>query len=301
MPIKVPDLLPAKSKLQEENIFVMDESRAFSQDIRPLKILILNLMPLKQQTETHLLRLLGNSPLQLEVGLLHTSTHTSRNTSAEHLKQFYQSINDVKANRYDGLIITGAPIEKLPYEDVTYWEELSEIMEWSKSNVTSTMHICWGAMAGLYYHYNIDKYMMDEKLSGIFTHSLTDPCEKLLSGFDEEFVVPHSRNADIRKSDIEKIPELKILSESEQAGVYIVASKDGKQIFVTGHPEYDAFTLQKEYERDKEAGLNPVLPVNYYPDDDSEKTPKLRWRTHSNMLISNWLNYYVYQETPYKL
>ncbi|MFC4402140.1 homoserine O-acetyltransferase MetA [Gracilibacillus xinjiangensis] len=301
MPIKVPDLLPAKSKLQEENIFVMDESRAFTQDIRPLKILILNLMPLKQQTETHLLRLLGNSPLQLEVGLLHTSTHTSRNTSAEHLKQFYKSINDVKANRYDGLIITGAPIEKLPYEEVTYWEELSEIMEWSKTNVTSTLHICWGAMAGLYYHFGIDKYIMDDKLSGIYTHYLTDPQEKLLSGFDEEFVVPHSRNADIRKTDINKVPELKILSESEQAGVYIVASTDGKQIFITGHPEYDAYTLQKEYDRDIEAGLKPRIPVNYYPNNDPAKTPKLRWRTHSNMLISNWLNYYVYQETPYKL
>ncbi|KAB8137882.1 homoserine O-succinyltransferase [Gracilibacillus oryzae] len=301
MPIKVPDLLPAKSKLKEENIFVMDESRAFTQDIRPLKILILNLMPLKQQTETHLLRLLGNSPLQLEIGLLHTSTHTSRNTSAEHLKQFYKSINDVKANRYDGLIITGAPIEKLPYEDVTYWEELSEIMEWSKSNVTSTLHICWGAMAGLYYHYGIDKYIMEEKLAGVFTHSLTDPHEKLLSGFDEEFVVPHSREADIRKTDIEQHPDLKILSESEEAGMYISASNDGKQIFVTGHPEYDAFTLRKEFDRDTEAGLNPPVPVNYYPDDDPAKTPKLRWRTHSNMLVSNWLNYYVYQETPYKL
>ncbi|GAE94957.1 homoserine O-succinyltransferase [Gracilibacillus boraciitolerans JCM 21714] len=234
MPIKVPDLLPAKSKLQEENIFVMDESRAFTQDIRPMQILILNLMPIKQQTETHLLRLLGNSPLQIDVGLLRTNTHTSKNTSLEHLKQFYKSIDDVKSNKYDGLIITGAPIEKLPYEDVTYWEELSQIMEWSKNNVTSTLHICWGAMAGLYYHFGIDKYIMPEKLSGIYTHTLNDPREKLLSGFDEEYLVPHSRNADVRKEDIEKVSGLKILSESDKAGVYMVASTDGKQIFVTG-------------------------------------------------------------------
>jgi homoserine O-succinyltransferase len=301
MPIKVPDLLPAKSKLQEENIFVMDKSRAFKQDIRPLKILILNLMPLKQQTETHLLRLLGNSPLQIEVGLLHTSTHTSRNTSAEHLKQFYKSIDDVKANKFDGLIITGVPIEKFAYEEVNYWEELSQIMEWSKTNVTSTLHICWGAMAGLYYHYGVDKYIKSDKLSGIYTHTVNDPREKLVSGFDEEFLVPHSRHADIRKQDIEKVPNLKILSESERAGIYIVASTDGKQIFVTGHPEYDALTLKKEYDRDTAAGLNPMIPENYYPNDDPTQTPKLRWRTHSNILISNWLNYYVYQETPYEL
>ncbi|UOQ84184.1 homoserine O-acetyltransferase MetA [Gracilibacillus salinarum] len=301
MPIKVPDLLPAKGKLQEENIFVMDESRAFTQDIRPLKILILNLMPLKQQTETHLLRLLGNSPLQIDIGLLHTSTHTSKNTSPEHMKQFYKSIEDVKQNKYDGLIITGAPIEKLPYEEVKYWDELSQIMEWSKTNVTSTLHICWGAMAGLYYHFNIDKYIMPTKLSGIYPHTLNDPREKLLSGFDEEFMVPHSRNADIRKEDIENTPGLKILSESDKAGVYLVASTDGKQIFVTGHPEYDSQTLKKEFDRDTAAGLHPQIPEDYFPDDDPEQIPKLRWRTHSNMLISNWLNYYVYQETPYEL
>ncbi|GAB2565887.1 homoserine O-acetyltransferase MetA [Gracilibacillus alcaliphilus] len=301
MPIKVPDLLPAKSKLQEENIFVMDETRAFNQDIRPLKILILNLMPLKQQTETHLLRLLGNSPLQLEVGLLHTSTHQSKNTSPEHLKQFYKSIDDVKTNRYDGLIITGAPIELLPYEEVNYWEELTEIMEWSKKNVTSTLHICWGAMAGLYYHFGIDKYIMPHKLSGVFTHTVNDSKEKLVSGFDDEFLIPHSRNADIRKEDVEKEPELKILSESERAGVYLIASKDGRQIFTTGHPEYDAFTLKREYDRDQAAGLDPEVPENYFPHDDPTQTPKLRWRTNSNMLISNWLNYYVYQETPYEL
>ncbi|PWU67975.1 homoserine O-acetyltransferase MetA [Gracilibacillus dipsosauri] len=301
MPIKVPDLLPAKSKLQDENIFVMDESRAFSQDIRPLKILILNLMPLKQQTETHLLRLLGNSPLQIEIGLLHTNTHTSKNTSPEHLKQFYKSIDDVKANKYDGLIITGAPIENLAYEDVNYWEELTQIMEWSKKNVTSTLHICWGAMAGLYYHFGVDKYMMDKKLSGIYTHTLNDPREKLLSGFDEEYLAPHSRHADIRREDIESVPELKILSESDEAGVYLVASKDGKQIFITGHPEYDSYTLKKEYDRDEAAGLNPMLPINYFPNDDPTQQPRLRWRTHSNILISNWLNYYVYQETPYQL
>ncbi|ENH96315.1 homoserine O-succinyltransferase [Gracilibacillus halophilus YIM-C55.5] len=301
MPIKIPDLLPAKSKLQDENVFVMDESRAFRQDIRPLQILILNLMPLKQQTETHLLRLLGNSPLQIDVGLLHTSSHVPRHTSLEHLEQFYKSIDDVKDKRYDGLIITGAPIEKLHYEDVTYWDELSQIMEWSKTNVTSTLHICWGAMAGLFYHYGIDKYIRPKKISGIFPHDLKDETEKLLSGFDEEFLAPHSRNADIRKEEIENEPNLKILSESDEAGVYIAASTDGRQIFVTGHPEYDAFTLQKEYERDQQAGLNPDIPVNYFPKNDPNQRPRLRWRTHSNMLISNWLNYYVYQETPYKL
>ncbi|MDX8046398.1 homoserine O-succinyltransferase [Gracilibacillus sp. S3-1-1] len=301
MPIKIPDLLPAKSKLQEENIFVMDESRAFKQDIRPLRILILNLMPLKQQTETHLLRLLGNSPLQIDVGLLHTNTHTSKNTSQDHLKQFYKSIADVKANKYDGLIITGAPIEQLDYESVDYWKELSEIMEWSKTNVTSTLHICWGAMAGLYYHYGLNKYMLPDKISGIFPHTINDPFEKLVSGFDEEFLVPHSRHADVRKEEIEKVPDLKILSESERTGVYIVASTDGKQIFVTGHPEYDALTLKKEYDRDEAAGLDPEIPENYYPNDDPTQMPKLRWRTHSNILISNWLNYYVYQETPYEL
>ncbi|WP_066187776.1 MULTISPECIES: homoserine O-acetyltransferase MetA [Gracilibacillus] len=301
MPIKVPDLLPAKSKLQEENIFVMDETRAFTQDIRPLKILILNLMPLKQQTETHLLRLLGNSPLQLEVSLLHTSTHQSKNTSPEHLQQFYKSIEDIKTNRYDGLIITGAPIELLPFEDVNYWDELAQIMEWSKENVTSTLHICWGAMAGLYYHFGIDKYIMPEKLSGVYSHTVNNPKEKLVSGFDDEFLIPHSRNADIRREDIEKDPRLTILSESELAGVYLVASKDGKQIFATGHPEYDAFTLKKEYDRDTAAGLEPVLPRNYFPNDDPTQIPKLRWRTNSSMLITNWLNYYVYQETPYEL
>jgi len=301
MPIKVPDMLPAKAKLQEENIFVMDESRAYKQDIRPLKILILNLMPLKEQTETHLLRLLGNSPLQIDVGLLHTSTHQSKNTSPEHLRQFYQSIDDVKESKYDGLIITGAPIEMLQYEDVNYWEELSEIMEWSKTNVTSTLHICWGAMAGLYYHYGIDKFIRKEKISGIYKHTINDSREKLLSGFDDEFLVPHSRYADFRREDIEKVPELKILSESEEAGLYLIASQDGKQIFMTGHPEYDAFTLQKEYERDKAAGLNPIIPENYFPNDDPSQQPKLRWRMHSSLLFSNWLNYYVYQQTPYQL
>ncbi|RCW73164.1 homoserine O-acetyltransferase MetA [Saliterribacillus persicus] len=301
MPIKIPDLLPAKSKLQEENIFVMDESRAFKQDIRPLKILILNLMPLKEQTETQLLRLLGNSPLQIDVGLLHTSTHTPRNTSAEHLSQFYKSIKDVRENKYDGLIITGAPIEKLDYEAVNYWKELSEIMEWSKTNVTSTLHICWGAMAGLYYHYDIDKFIRPHKLSGIYTHTITDPKEKILSGFDEEYLAPHSRHADIKREDILKVPSLKILSESEEAGVYMIAAENGRQIFVTGHPEYDAYTLQKEFKRDLDQGLNPQLPINYFPNNNPDITPRLRWRSHSNMLISNWLNYYVYQETPYEL
>ncbi|WP_186576010.1 homoserine O-acetyltransferase MetA [Aquibacillus kalidii] len=301
MPIKIPDHLPAKEMLKDENIFVMDESRAFTQDIRPLKILILNLMPLKEQTETHLLRLLGNSPLQIDVTLLHTSTHKPRNTSHDHLNQFYKSIDDVKDNKYDGLIITGAPIEKLAYEEVNYWPELSQIMEWSKSNVTSTLHICWGALAGLYFHYGVDKYLLPEKVSGVFPHTTGFPTEKLLSGFDEEFLAPHSRNADVKKEDVEKVPELKILSEAEGAGLYIVASNNNKQIFVLGHPEYDAFTLQKEYERDLAIGIDPKLPVNYFPNNDTNKRPRLSWRAHANLLISNWLNYYVYQETPYEL
>ncbi|MDC3417142.1 homoserine O-acetyltransferase MetA [Aquibacillus salsiterrae] len=301
MPIKVPDNLPAKEKLKEENIFVMDESRAFSQDIRPLRIIILNLMPLKEKTETQLLRLLGNSPLQLEVAFLHPNTHRSRNTPYEHLQLFYQTIDEVKHRKYDGLIITGAPIELYDFEDVTYWEELKEIMEWSKTNVTSTLHICWGALAGLYYHYGISKYNMEEKKYGVFRHTLCTAQTKIVSGFDEEFYVPHSRYADINKEEIQGIDDLEIVSESDEAGVYMIASKDGKNIFITGHPEYDATSLQEEYVRDVQKGMAIKLPVNYFPDNDVKKRPLLRWRTHANLLISNWLNYYVYQETPYEL
>lgn len=301
MPIKIPDHLPAKEILQSENIFIMNESRAYKQDIRPLKILILNLMPLKEKTETHLLRLLGNSPLQVDISLLRTDTHISQNTPHQHLKSFYKTFNEVKDKRFDGLIITGAPVEHLEFEDVNYWEELKQIMDWSVNNVTSTLHICWGALAGLYHHYRISKYRLPEKVYGVFTHTVNNPNVKLLSGFDEEFLAPHSRFADFNREEMKANPELEILSESDEAGAYIVASKDGKQIFVTGHPEYDAFTLKEEYDRDIARGLTTSLPLNYFPNDDHNGRPLLRWRSHAYLLISNWLNYYVYQETPYEL
>ncbi|MCT2536123.1 homoserine O-succinyltransferase [Aquibacillus koreensis] len=301
MPIKVPDHLPAKEKLKQENIFVMDESRAYRQDIRPLKIIILNLMPLKEKTETQLLRLLANSPLQIDVYLLHTNSYTSQNTPHDHLSTFYKTFEDVRSEKYDGLIITGAPIEKLDFEQVTYWEELTDIMEWSLTNVTSTLHLCWGALAGLYHHHGVSKQNLEEKIFGVFTHHTNESKAKLLSGFDEEFLVPHSRYADLDRNEITSVPGLEILSESKKAGVYIVTSKNGKQIYVTGHPEYDAFTLKEEYERDKNKGLQTKLPENYFPENDDSQCPRLRWRSHSNMLISNWLNYYVYQETPYIL
>ncbi|WP_062047219.1 homoserine O-succinyltransferase [Bacillus sp. JCM 19034] len=301
MPIKVPDHLPAKEILNNENIFVMDESRAYSQDIRPLKIVILNLMPIKETTETQLLRLLGNTPLQVEVSFLHPSTHVSKNTSHEHLKAFYKTFDEIKMDKYDGMIITGAPVEMLEFEYVNYWEELTHIMEWSQKYVTSTLHICWAAQAGLYYHYGISKYHRKEKIFGVFSHTIEKQNVKLLRGFDDEFLAPHSRHTDVKIEDIEKVDDLEILSLSEEAGVYIVASKNGKQIFVTGHSEYDACTLRDEYERDREKGLNIQLPENYFPEDDERNQPRLRWRAHSNLLFSNWLNYYVYQETPYNL
>ncbi|MBM7571226.1 homoserine O-acetyltransferase MetA [Aquibacillus albus] len=301
MPIKIPDNLPAKEKLKEENIFVMDESRAFTQDIRPLRIIILNLMPLKEQTETQLLRLLGNSPLQIEVTFLHPSTHISRNTPHEHLKLFYKTIEDVQDKKFDGLIITGAPIEKLAFEEVTYWEELNRIMDWSVTNVTSTLYICWGALAGLYYHYNISKCYLPEKKYGVFAHRVVKPEVKLVSGFDEEFLVPHSRYADLNREELAAHPELEIICESKDGGVYMAASKDGKHVFVTGHPEYDACTLLDEYNRDRDKGISTQLPENYFPDNNNQYRPLLRWRSHANLLISNWLNYYVYQETPYDL
>lgn len=301
MPIKIPDHLPAKEILNAENIFVMDESRAYTQDIRPLKIVILNLMPVKETTETQLLRLLGNSPLQVEVSLLHPDTHVSKNTSHEHLASFYKTIDKIKTERFDGMIITGAPIEKLEFEDVDYWDELTSIMDWSVNNVTSTMHICWGAQAGLYHHYGINKYPLCEKKFGVYTHTIEKPNVKLLRGFDDEFLAPHSRHTEVRREDIEKVNDLELLSISEEAGVYIVASKNGKQIFVTGHSEYDACTLQEEYERDVTKGMEIDVPENYFPENNAKKLPKLRWRAHSNLLFSNWLNYYVYQETPYHL
>lgn len=301
MPIKIPDHLPAKEILNAENIFVMDESRAYTQDIRPLRIVILNLMPIKETTETQLLRLLGNSPLQVEVTFMFLNTHVSKNTSQKHLEMFYKTIDEVKEEKFDGMIITGAPIEQLDFQDVNYWDELKWIMDWSAENVTSTFHICWGAQAGLFHHYGIQKYPLEEKQFGVFTHTITDRNVKLVRGFDDEFLVPHSRYTEVRAEDINKVDELDILSYSEEAGVYIVASKDGRQIFVTGHSEYDACTLQEEYERDIKRGLSIAKPINYFPNDDVTKKPRLRWRAHSNLLFSNWLNYYVYQETPYDL
>lgn len=301
MPIKVPDHLPAKEVLTSENIFVMDESRAYQQDIRPLRIAILNLMPIKETTESQILRLLGNTPLQVEIVLLHPRSHTSKNTSAEHLNMFYKTFDEIKGRRFDGMIVTGAPVEQFEFEEVNYWEELKEIFEWSKTHVTSTMHICWASQAGLYYHYGVRKINLEKKCFGVFPHTVNNPHVKLLRGFDEVFQVPHSRHTDVSREDIERVPELEILAESEAAGIYLVASRDGKQIFVTGHSEYDPCSLKWEYDRDVAKGLDIDLPVNYYPNDDPSKTPASSWRAHANLLFSNWLNYYVYQETPYDI
>ena len=301
MPIKIPNELPAVKTLENENIFVMTETRAITQDIRPLKILILNLMPTKIDTETQLSRLLGNSPLQVEIELIRTSTHVSKNTSEEHLLAFYKEFSDVRSNYYDGMIITGAPVEKMPFEEVDYWPELCEIMEWTKTHVHSTFHICWGAQAGLYYHFGVNKRMLDEKLSGVYAHTVDYKRSILFRGFDDVFYVPHSRYTTVAKEDIEAVPDLKILSTSDKAGVYAVATKNGKQIFITGHSEYDALTLNKEYVRDKNAGLNPNVPENYFPNDDDTKPPLLTWRAHATLLFSNWLNYFVYQTTPYDI
>ncbi|KWX73194.1 homoserine O-acetyltransferase MetA [Paenibacillus jilunlii] len=301
MPIKIPDSLPAKEVLSGENIFVMDESQAFHQDIRPLRIAILNLMPTKETTETQLLRLVGNSPLQVDVVLLHPSSHTSKNTSAEHLKSFYKTFDEISDRRFDGLIITGAPVEQLEFEEVNYWEELKVIFEWSKHNVTSTMHICWAAQAGLYHHFGVRKVNLDEKCFGVFPHTVNQNNVKLLRGFDEVFHVPHSRHTDVSREDILANPELQILAESEEAGVYLVSTLDGKQIFVTGHSEYDPFSLKWEYDRDIAKGMDIAIPKHYYPKDDPLRTPPAVWRAHANLLFSNWLNYYVYQETPYDI
>lgn len=301
MPIKIPADLPATETLHKENIFVMTESRATKQDIRPLKILLLNLMPTKIATETQLARLLGNSPLQVDMEFLQTASHTPKNTSAEHMISFYKHFEDVKDNKYDGLIITGAPVEQMPFEEVEYWDELCRIMEWSKTNVTSTFHICWGAQAGLYYHYGIQKYPLDKKLFGVFLHKAEYKRSMLLRGFDDEFWVPQSRHTTVLREDIEKHPELKILASSEEAGVYAVATERGKQIFITGHSEYDADTLKNEYLRDKNAGLPIDVPKNYFPNDDDTKEPVVRWRSHANLIYSNWLNYFVYQITPFNI
>lgn len=301
MPIKIPDDLPASEILNSENIFVMGEKRAFHQDIRPLKVLILNLMPTKIVTETQILRLLGNSPLQVEIFLLHPCSHKCRNTSREHLAKFYYTFEEIRDQKFDGMVITGAPVEMLKFKDVDYWDELITIMNWSKKNVFSTMHLCWGAQAGLYHHFGIHNYPLKNKKFGVFLHSVNILNSRLLRGFDDQFYVPHSRHTEIRKADIEKVEELDLLSESAEAGVYIAATRDRRQVYVTGHAEYDSLTLKEEYERDLNKGLDIQVPKNYYPDDDPARNPLVSWRGHANLLFVNWLNYYVYQETPYDL
>ncbi len=301
MPIQIPNDLPAAGILQQENIFVMSENRATTQDIRPLEIVVLNLMPTKIVTETQLSRLLGNTPLQVRVELMHTKSHVSKNTAQEHLLTFYKSFDELKHRKFDGMVITGAPVEHMAFEEVDYWPELCEIMQWSKTHVHSTFHICWGAQAGLYYHYGIPKYELDEKLFGIFLHKKDYPRSILLRGFDDAFWAPHSRHTTVNREDIENVPGLKVLSSSEEAGVYIVTNKNGHQIFVTGHSEYDSDTLEKEYLRDKNLGLSIAVPKNYYPNDDDTLEPIVRWRGHANLLFSNWLNYFVYQTTPYDI
>lgn len=301
MPIKVQNNLPAKRVLEDENIFVMDETRAISQDIRPLNIAILNLMPLKEDTEVHLLRCLSNTPLQVDVDFLTTGTYVGKNTATSHLAKFYQTYEEVKDRKYDGLIITGAPVEQMEFEEVTYWKELTKIMEWSKTNVTSTLHICWGAQAGLYYHHGIKKRQLDRKLFGVYEHQVLNRKIPFVRGFDDVFYAPHSRYTESSIEDIRNDEDLIILAESKEAGVLIVMAEEGKQIFVTGHLEYDRMTLDAEYKRDISKGIPIELPKNYYPEDDPEKKPVLLWRNHSNAMYSNWLNYYVYQVTPYEL
>ena len=298
MPIKIQSDLPAKAELEEENIFVMDENRAISQNIRPLEIIVLNLMPIKQDTELQLLRGLSNTPLQIDVTFLQMSSHVSKNTSASHIKKFYQTFEEIKSNNYDGMIITGAPVEKLDFEEVNYWDELTTVMEWSKKHVTSTIHICWGAQAGLYYHYGIKKELLSKKLSGVYKHRVMNRKEPLVRGFDDVFMAPHSRYTQASRQQILDNPRLKVLADSDEAGIYIVLGDGGKEIFVMGHPEYDRLTLDQEYKRDIDKGIEPDLPVNYYPDDDCNRKPLLSWRSHANNLYTNWLNYYVYQITP---
>ena len=301
MPIKIPSYLPAADTLRSENIFVITHERAVSQDIRPLRILMLNLMPTKVATETQLARLLGNTPLQVEMELLMVSSHVSRNISQEHMLTFYKTFEQVKDQTFDGMVITGAPVERLPFEEVEYWQELCGIFEWSKTHVTSTFHICWGAQAGLYYHYGIAKQALPEKLSGVYRHRVTHKGSILFRGFDDIFMVPHSRYTTVDRQAILDEPRLKILAESDVAGVYAVSTHGGRQVFITGHSEYDADTLLGEYLRDKRAGLNPKVPENYFPDDDDTRQPLCTWRSGANLLYSNWLNYFVYQATPYEL
>ena len=301
MPIRVQNDLPVKEILESENIFVMDEHRAMHQDIRPIKIGLLNLMPLKEETELQILRSLSNTPLQVDVTFVAVASHQSKNTSMSHLNKFYQKFDEIKDKKFDGFIITGAPVEQMPFEEVDYWDELKGIMEWTKTHVTSTFHICWGAQAGLYYHYGLEKVQLEQKLFGIFEHRVKNRKIPLVRGFDDYFMAPHSRHTIIPKDQIESDERLTILAESEEAGVFLVMAEDGRQIFVMGHPEYDRMTLHTEYMRDKEKGLPIALPKNYYPEDDCERRPVLSWRSHANDLYTNWLNYYVYQITPYDL
>jgi len=301
MPIKIPNGLPAAQTLLDENIFVMNETRATTQHIRPLRIMLLNLMPTKIDTETQLSRLLGNTPLQVELTLVRTTSHESRNTSEEHMLAFYKEFHDVRDRNFDGLVITGAPVEHLPFEEVDYWDELCEIMEWSKTHVHSTFHICWGAQAGLYYHFGVGKQPLPEKMFGVFPHRRDYARSILFRGFDDVFMVPHSRHTTVSREEIEAVPALRILASSEEAGVYAVATKKGRQIFITGHSEYDPLTLEREYKRDVAAGKPIAVPKNYYPGDDPEKAPIVSWRAHANLLYCNWLNYFVYQTSPYDL
>ena len=299
MPIKIPNSLPAAKTLADENIFVMNETRALTQDIRPLRILILNLMPTKVATETQLARLLGNTPLQVEIELIHTVSYESKNTSQEHLLSFYKTFDEVKSERFDGMIITGAPVEHLEFEEVEYWDELCEIFEWTKTHVHSTFHICWGAQAGLYYHFGVKKIPLPEKMFGVFPHRVEYKNPILFRGFDDIFYAPHSRNSTVERADVEGVPELKILASSDEAGIYACMTNEGRQIFITGHSEYEADTLAKEYFRDRDKGIDIKVPKNYFPNDDPNNAPNVSWRAHANLLFSNWLNYFVYQTTPY--
>jgi len=301
MPIRVQNDLPVRGILEQENIFVMDESRAMQQDIRPLKIGLLNLMPLKEDTELQILRMLSNTPLQVDVVFVNVSSHESKNTSTSHLNKFYVPFKEIKKQKFDGFIITGAPVEQMPYEDVDYWEELKEIMEWTKNHVTSTLHLCWGAQAGLYYHYGVDKEPLPAKMFGVFEHRVQNRKTPLVRGFDDVFYAPHSRHTTVPTEEICKIPNMMILAESDEAGTFLCMTEDGKQIYVMGHPEYDRVTLDNEYKRDKSKGLDIAVPKNYYKDDNCENKPLLTWRSHANNLYTNWINYYVYQATPYIL
>ncbi|MDD2996763.1 MAG: homoserine O-succinyltransferase [Paludibacter sp.] len=301
MPLNIPVTLPAVEALRTENIFVMDSERASTQEIRPLKIVILNLMPIKITTETDLIRLLSNSPLQIEIDFLHMETHCSKNTPIEHLMSFYKTFDEIKKSNYDGMIITGAPVEQIPFEEVNYWSEITTIFDWARTHVTSTFFICWAAQAGLYYHYGINKYPLDAKMFGVFEHRLFDPQNPIFRGFDDIFYVPHSRHTEIRAEDIRKNPDLTLLSESPESGVYMVMARNGREFYITGHSEYSPLTLDTEYKRDISKGLPINMPQNYYRDNNPDNEPLVRWRSHANLLFTNWLNYFVYQETPYDL